>query len=79
MSADPDELEIANQEGYNAGLARGFNDGIQAAAMVMLNISGEHFKNGNDDLAGICRDHSDRLRMELKEAPVQTELAPLEE
>lgn len=67
MSADPDELEQAEQKGYDIGLTRGFNDGIRHAAGVTIDISGEHFKNGNDKLAQIMRDHYSRLQMELRE------------
>lgn len=67
MSADPDELEQANQDGYDEGRAVGFNDGIKHAAQVAIELAGEHFKNGNDKLAEIMRDHYSRVRMELRE------------
>lgn len=67
MSADPDELEQANQDGYDVGLARGFNDGIKHAAQTTLDISGEHFKNGNDRLAEVMRDHYSRINMEIRD------------
>ena len=65
MSADPDDLEIAEQEGYDKGRKVGFNEGIKHAAMVAMNLAGEHFKNGNDDLAATMRDHYSRVRIEI--------------
>jgi hypothetical protein len=67
MSADPDDLEIAEQEGYDKGRAVGFNDGINHAAQVLLNRSGEHFKNGDDDRARVCRDLSSLLKNETRQ------------
>ena len=68
-----EEWEEANQKGYNEGLARGFNDGVLHAAQVAIDISGEHFKNGNDELARIMRDHYSRIKAEVRELPTVDE------
>ena len=62
-----EEWQEANQKGYDEGLALGFNDGINHAAQMTIDLSGEHFKNGNDKLAQIMRDHYSRIKMELRE------------
>jgi len=51
----PDELELANQVGYEEGLCRGETNGLQRAATIIETWAARDFIDGKDDKASYLR------------------------
>ena len=65
MSADPDEIELAETRGWEQGMCQGEAAGLTKAAIMVERVAAEEFIRGDDREAGRMRSLAKAIRAEI--------------